>query len=195
MAFNGWFFKGGSTQNRWALMSDVFKGGSTQNRWVLMGDFSKGGVHKTDGLWWVINLFRFRQMTRIPLRIFWARWKSWPKWTTKTWSGCTVAARSPNFWSSWSTPSTAISEIFSAPTNQTTATFSPRASCPFPHDSCSGFATKSRLAWNISQTTRYTVTKFSVKMIGLIFSRRKKKEDQFSCSLKVCFPHRSCIEI
>ena len=26
-----------------------FKGGSTQNRWVLMGDFSKGGVHKTDG--------------------------------------------------------------------------------------------------------------------------------------------------
>ena len=31
-----------------------FKGGSTQNRWVLMGDFSKGGVHKTDGVWWVI---------------------------------------------------------------------------------------------------------------------------------------------
>ena len=31
-----------------------FKGGSTQNRWVLMGDFSKGGVHKTDGFWWVI---------------------------------------------------------------------------------------------------------------------------------------------
>ena len=31
-----------------------FKGGSTQNRWVVMGDFSKGGVHKTDGLWWVI---------------------------------------------------------------------------------------------------------------------------------------------
>ena len=31
-----------------------FKGGSTQNRWALMGDFSKGGVHKTDGLWWVI---------------------------------------------------------------------------------------------------------------------------------------------
>ena len=38
MGFDGWFFKGGSTQNRWALM----------------GDFSKGGVHKTDGLWWVI---------------------------------------------------------------------------------------------------------------------------------------------
>ena len=31
-----------------------FKGGSTQNRWALMGDFSKGGVHKTDGLWWMI---------------------------------------------------------------------------------------------------------------------------------------------
>ena len=31
-----------------------FKGGSTQNRWLLMGDFSKGGVHKTDGCWWVI---------------------------------------------------------------------------------------------------------------------------------------------
>ena len=38
MAFDGWFFKGGSTQNRW----------------LLMGDFSKGGVHKTDGFWWVI---------------------------------------------------------------------------------------------------------------------------------------------
>ena len=38
MDFDGWFFTGGSTQNRWALM----------------GDFSKGGVHKTDGLWWVI---------------------------------------------------------------------------------------------------------------------------------------------
>ena len=31
-----------------------FKGGSTQNRWVVIEDFSKGGVHKTDGLWWVI---------------------------------------------------------------------------------------------------------------------------------------------
>ena len=31
-----------------------FKGGSTQNRWALMGDFSKGGVHKTDGFSWVI---------------------------------------------------------------------------------------------------------------------------------------------
>ena len=38
MGFGGWFFKGGSTQNRW----------------VLMNDFSKGGVHKTDDLWWVI---------------------------------------------------------------------------------------------------------------------------------------------
>ena len=36
MAFDGWFFKGGST---W-------------NRWDWMGDFSKGGVHKTDGLWY-----------------------------------------------------------------------------------------------------------------------------------------------
>ena len=31
-----------------------FKGGSTQNRWVLMDDFSQGRVHKTDGVWWVI---------------------------------------------------------------------------------------------------------------------------------------------
>ena len=31
-----------------------FKGGSTQNRWLLMSDFSQGGVHKTDGFWWVI---------------------------------------------------------------------------------------------------------------------------------------------
>ena len=37
MGFDGW----------------VFKGGSTQNRWLSMGDFSKGGVHKTNGLWWV----------------------------------------------------------------------------------------------------------------------------------------------
>ena len=28
-----------------------FKGGSTQNRWAVMDDFSKGGVHKTDGFW------------------------------------------------------------------------------------------------------------------------------------------------
>ena len=35
--FDGWFFKGGSTQNRW----------------ILMGDFSKGGVHETDGFWWM----------------------------------------------------------------------------------------------------------------------------------------------
>ena len=27
-----------------------FKGGSTWNRWALMGDFSKGGVHETDGV-------------------------------------------------------------------------------------------------------------------------------------------------
>ena len=70
MAFDGWFFKGGSTQNRWILKGDFSKGGvhetdyfwwvifqrggGTQNRWGLMGDFSKGGVHKTDGFWWVI---------------------------------------------------------------------------------------------------------------------------------------------
>ena len=41
-----WFFKGGSTQNRWGLMGDVFKGGTTQNRWAVMGDFSKGGLHR-----------------------------------------------------------------------------------------------------------------------------------------------------
>ena len=31
-----------------------FQGGSTQNRWLLMSDFSKGGVHKTDMFWWVM---------------------------------------------------------------------------------------------------------------------------------------------
>ena len=31
-----------------------FKGGSTQNRWVLLDDFSQGGVHKTDGFYWMI---------------------------------------------------------------------------------------------------------------------------------------------
>ena len=31
-----------------------FKGGSTQNRWALKGDFSKGGVHETDGFWLMI---------------------------------------------------------------------------------------------------------------------------------------------
>ena len=46
-----WFFKGGSTQNRWVLMGDFQTGGgSTQNRWVLRGDFQRGGgLHKTDG--------------------------------------------------------------------------------------------------------------------------------------------------
>ena len=39
-----------------------FKGGSTQNRWVLIDDFSKGGVHKTDGFWWV--LFQRGQYTK-----------------------------------------------------------------------------------------------------------------------------------
>ena len=34
-----------------------FKGGSTQNRWLLMGDFSKGGVHKTVGYGWVLECF------------------------------------------------------------------------------------------------------------------------------------------
>ena len=33
----------------------IFKGGSTQNRWALLGDFSEGGVHKTDGLCWMIS--------------------------------------------------------------------------------------------------------------------------------------------
>ena len=66
MAFDGWFFKGGSTQNRWLLMGDFPKGGVHETDsfwWVifqrgeytkpmgLMGDFSKGGVHKTDGFW------------------------------------------------------------------------------------------------------------------------------------------------
>ena len=54
MDFDGWFFKGGSTQNRWAFMNDFFKGGSTQSRWVSTGDFPKGGVHKTDGFQRVI---------------------------------------------------------------------------------------------------------------------------------------------
>ena len=67
MAFYGWFFKGGSTQNRW----------------VLMGDFSQGGVHKTDGFWWVIfqrgeymkpmsswNIFLFLLKIKRPGRLF-----------------------------------------------------------------------------------------------------------------------------
>ena len=32
-----WFFKEGSTQNRWLLMAGFSKGGSTWNRWVLVG--------------------------------------------------------------------------------------------------------------------------------------------------------------
>ena len=47
MAFNGWFFQGGSTQNRWVLMGDFSKGGVHKTERVLMGDFSKGGVHRT----------------------------------------------------------------------------------------------------------------------------------------------------
>ena len=51
MSFHGWFFKGGSTQNRW----------------VLMGDFSKGGVHKTDGFW---NVFLLLLKIKHPVRLF-----------------------------------------------------------------------------------------------------------------------------
>ena len=54
MAFDGWFFKGGSTQNRWALVDD----------------FSKGGVHKTDGLWWVLECFLLLLKIRHPGRLF-----------------------------------------------------------------------------------------------------------------------------
>ena len=54
MDFDGWFFIGGSTQNRWLLMGDSSKGGvhKTDGSWWVM--FSKGGVHKTDGSWWVM---------------------------------------------------------------------------------------------------------------------------------------------
>ena len=41
MEFGGWFFKGGSTQNRW----------------LLMGDSSEGGVHKTDCKNWAPGAF------------------------------------------------------------------------------------------------------------------------------------------
>ena len=64
-----WFFKGGSTQNRWPLMGDFWKGGVHKTDgfcWMIFergeytkpmtfdGWFFKGGVHKTDGFWWVI---------------------------------------------------------------------------------------------------------------------------------------------
>ena len=60
-----WFFKGGSTQNRWVLMGDFSKGGSTQNRWILMGDFSKGGVRKTDGFWNFVLLLKIKRPGRL----------------------------------------------------------------------------------------------------------------------------------
>ena len=50
-----WFFKGGSTQNRWAFDGWCFQRGEytkPMGFWWVM--FSKGGVHKTDGFWWVI---------------------------------------------------------------------------------------------------------------------------------------------
>ena len=54
MGLDGWFFKGGSTWNRWASL----------------GDFSKGGVHKTDGLRWVIFLHSTKpQSTGLKRRI------------------------------------------------------------------------------------------------------------------------------
>ena len=52
-----WFFKGGSTWNRWVLMGDFSKGGVHKTDGLLMGDFSKGGVHKTDGVWWALECF------------------------------------------------------------------------------------------------------------------------------------------
>ena len=82
MGFDGWFSKGGSTQNRRILMDDFskggvhktdgfdgwcFKGGSTQNQWVLMDDVSKGGVHKTDEF--VECFFSFLKIKR-PGRLF-----------------------------------------------------------------------------------------------------------------------------
>ena len=54
MGFDGWFFKGGSTQNRR----------------VLVGDFSKGGVHKTDGFWWVLECFLLLLKIKRPGRLF-----------------------------------------------------------------------------------------------------------------------------
>ena len=69
-----WFFKGGSTPNRWLVMGDFSKGGgSTQNPWALMGGFSKGGVHKTDGLWWVI----FQRGGRGSRQIRWVFYGFW----------------------------------------------------------------------------------------------------------------------
>ena len=43
MGFNGWFFKGGTTQNQW----------------VVMGGFFKGGVHKTYGLLMGFGMFLY----------------------------------------------------------------------------------------------------------------------------------------
>ena len=49
MGFDGWFFKGGSTWNRWAFEGDFSKGGVHETEWLLVGKFPKGGVHETDG--------------------------------------------------------------------------------------------------------------------------------------------------
>ena len=57
-----------------------FKGGSTQNRWALMGGFSKGGLHETDGWFfkggstqnrWVLEFVLLSIKMKRPGRLFW----------------------------------------------------------------------------------------------------------------------------
>ena len=55
-----WFFKGGSTQNRWVFYEWFFKGG--------------GGVHKTDGFWWVLEFFLLLIKIKRPGRLFRQIW-------------------------------------------------------------------------------------------------------------------------
>ena len=55
----------GAHQIQW-----FFKGGTTQNRWLLVGDFPKGGVHKTDGFWWILQCFLLHLKIKRPGRLF-----------------------------------------------------------------------------------------------------------------------------
>ena len=45
-----------------------------------MGDFSKGKVHKTNGLWWVLECFLLLLKIKLPGRLFWQIWYSTVFW-------------------------------------------------------------------------------------------------------------------
>ena len=72
MGLDEWFFKGGSTQNRWFLMGDFSKGGVHKTNgcwWVIFQRVPR--VHKTDGFWWVWNVFLLHLKVKRPGRLFW----------------------------------------------------------------------------------------------------------------------------